>query len=388
MSGLSIDDPIPLYAAINSGNVIPGDTLVLRGGTYSADYVFSLEGTTEEPITIQPYQNERVIIGGDVTGNGNNLTFKNIEFAYLGWTTRESQQTGSNPDDIPDKAVDINGPNYKFINCIFHDLRQVGVWTPATNAEMYGCVIYNLGWISDRGHGHALYTQNALNAVTRKTIRHCVMFNCFGYNLHIYGSDGAMSHYTITENTMFNAGILVDGINHAWYGIMIGAGQSATDNIMDANMTYNNEYGFLSFGEGGDHYQATDNYFPDGWVLTSPEGEATFDVNTGNYTGPAVGNQVFLYANDYDANRANVTIYNQAQANTVDVDVSGVFGASGTVKAYNVQDYFNDVQTLTITAGVITVNMQAANRTVAAPVGWIAPATTFPAFGCFVLVKQ
>jgi hypothetical protein len=65
-----------------------------------------------------------------------------------------------------------------------------------------------------------------------------------------------------------------------------------------------------------------------------------------------------------------------------------LFGASGTVKAYNVQDYFTDIQTLTITAGVITVNMQAANRTVATPVLWTAPAKTFPQFGAFILVKQ
>jgi alkylation response protein AidB-like acyl-CoA dehydrogenase len=83
-----------------------------------------------------------------------------------------------------------------------------------------------------------------------------------------------------------------------------------------------------------------------------------------------------------------LTVYNQAQANTVNVDVSSVFGASGTVKAYNAQDYFSDVQTLTITAGVITVNMQAANRTVATPDGWVAPAKTFPDFGAFVLIKQ
>jgi len=53
----------------------------------------------------------------------------------------------------------------------------------------------------------------------------------------------------------------------------------------------------------------------------------------------------------------------------------------------NVQDYWNDTQTLDITAGHITVNMQAVNRTVETPVGWTAPATTFPQFGAFVLEK-
>jgi hypothetical protein len=94
-----------------------------------------------------------------------------------------------------------------------------------------------------------------------------------------------------------------------------------------------------------------------------------------------------LRGNEHDTNRANLVIYNQAEADTIDVDVSAIFGQSGTVQARNVQDYFVDIQTLTITAGVITVNMQAANRTVATPVQWTAPATTFPLFGCLVLTK-
>jgi hypothetical protein len=57
------------------------------------------------------------------------------------------------------------------------------------------------------------------------------------------------------------------------------------------------------------------------------------------------------------------------------------------VQARNVQDYFSDIQMVTVTVGKITVNMQAVNRTVATPVGWAAPATTFPKFGAFVLER-
>jgi hypothetical protein len=49
---------------------------------------------------------------------------------------------------------------------------------------------------------------------------------------------------------------------------------------------------------------------------------------------------------------------------------------------------WQDVQELTVAGdGTITVDMQAANRSVATPIAWDAPATTFPEFGCFVLQK-
>jgi len=81
-----------------------------------------------------------------------------------------------------------------------------------------------------------------------------------------------------------------------------------------------------------------------------------------------------------------LTIYNEAQADNIQVDVSALT-TSGIVNAHNVQDYFNDIQSLEVTDGQIIINMQAVNRTVAKPVGWTAPATTFPSFGCLRLEK-
>jgi len=48
-----------------------------------------------------------------------------------------------------------------------------------------------------------------------------------------------------------------------------------------------------------------------------------------------------------------------------------------------VQDYFNDIQVLPIKGGVVGIDM--VHRTVSSPVGWNAPASTFPQFGAFVL---
>ena len=146
-------------------------------------------------------------------------------------------------------------------------------------------------------------------------------------------------------------------------------------------MTYGNSNGIRSYGDGNNWVSFHDNYSPDGNLNV----EAAVVDNDNNWT--TVGNTYFLRANTYDANRANLTIYNQDAVNTVTADVSSIYSNGDTINARNVQDYFVDIQTLTVAGGNITVNMQAANRTVATPVQWTAPASTFPTFGCFVLEK-
>jgi hypothetical protein len=379
----TLTNPMEITTALAWENIEPGHNVYVLPGVYTGDFVSLLAGTAEQPITIRSYNSGRSILGGAFVVNGSDVIIRDMEICYSGWATRESAQAGGTPTDIPyTKTLTINAPRVKFINCIIHDLAGLGLWAVATAAEFYGNVIYGLGWLgTDRGHGHSLYTQN--NAGTTKTIKHNIMLNSFGWGVHAYSSNGnGVQDLDIIENTCFNAGALTVTPKP---NILVGpdSGTSGANINLTGNMTYNGSYGIQFFGGGATGVTLVNNYCPD-----TIDGTYTATSESGNYESAAVGNQVFLHANTYDANRANLTIYNQAAANTVQVDVSALFGVSGTVKAYNVQDYFTDIQTLTITAGVITVNMQAANRSVAAPVGWDAPAKTFPSFGAFVLIKQ
>jgi hypothetical protein len=356
--------------ALSSDLILPGSRVLLHAGTYSGDFINALEGTAESPITIMSYPGERAKIDGGLDAGGSYVTFKDLEIMWSGWANRTS--------NVNTKTMIGSGTYLKFINCVIHDLSGPYFPTTMLGLEIYGCVVYHTGWSGvDRGHGHGLYIQN--NTPT-KTIKDNIVFDTFGWGIHVYTENGLINNITLEGNTCFKNGSLY---NTAYNPILYGGGAVADNPILRANMTYgagNN----LGYSAGCTNAVLEDNYFPNGLTKT----EAQIDTETGNYYGPAVGNEVFLRANTYDANRANLTIYNQAAANTIDVDVSSLFGASGTVKAYNVQDYFVDIQTLTVTSGVITVNMQAVNRTVATPVGWTAPAKTFPQFGAFILVKQ
>jgi hypothetical protein len=54
-----------IQTAVNAAAA--GDTIFLRGGTYapSANIQVSKSGTRTAPISVRPYQNEKVIINGD-----------------------------------------------------------------------------------------------------------------------------------------------------------------------------------------------------------------------------------------------------------------------------------------------------------------------------------
>src|SRR3990167_1178123 len=116
-----IDFPGTFEQALSSDLILPGSRLLLRAGTYSADYINQLSD-----VTIQPYPGEHVIIDGSLLVRGSGVTFRDLEIAFSGWTTRASSQIGSHPTDIPDKQLRIIAP-CKFVNCMIHDLSQVGL---------------------------------------------------------------------------------------------------------------------------------------------------------------------------------------------------------------------------------------------------------------------
>jgi hypothetical protein len=387
-------DPWTMAEAMNSPLINPGDTVVLLEGTYSGDVTCNLAGNSSYPVTIQAETGKRVTIIGTFTFSGNYVHLKGVE---VGWT-------GADRATIPQAAdrVKIAGTGNKVINCVIHD-GDAGVsgGNASADCEIYGNLIfYNGDGESNLGHGMYV-NHNPTNS--RFYIRNNFVFNNSGLGIQIYGSQ-SINNFTVENNTAFENGEIVGTPQR---NILVGGTNGAINPIVRYNRVWHstNQEGLgVGYGTGNTVTGAdVENNFCVGTfrlvgavsptVLNNIVYGSAEQFNTASYptnTWDTYANRVdavFLEANTYDANRAHLTIFNATEANAVDVDVSAVFGASGTVKAYNVQDYFTDIQTLTISSGVITVNMQATNRSVATPVGWTAPAKVFPQFGSFVLVK-
>jgi hypothetical protein len=378
----TIDNPMDLEIALGYMWIKSGHNIYLRGGVYYGDFVCNLAGAADEPIIIQPYPGETVIIDGDMKIGGRYTTWKNIVFRWSGWATRQSQILDGS--DMTTKGFTISGPGTRIINCVIRNFYIPWFTESAVGAEMYGNLICYSGYrrSNGAGSGHNLYTQNGDG---RKVIKHNIFHSAFNWNIHAYTEGGRIDNFDVVQNVCFRSGVLTEA-SFRKDGILIGGTNGpAIGCVVNGNLTYDNRTGFLEYGDGVSGLAFDNNYMPDGVSVN----EAHLSSNTGNTIG-VVGDQVFVHPNDYQTDRANVTIYNEAQAASVTVDLSAVAGlaAGDSVTVRNVQDYFVDIQTLTLDANKqITVDMQAANRTVAAPVAWTAPPTTFPTFGAFIVEK-
>ena len=132
----TITDPWNLQHALTLGQgVQPGDTIWLRGGTYSGTFVSYLNGTAASPIVIRQYPGERATLDGGSSAGTAVLAIRGSYTWFWGFEimssdpTRQSSQSGSNPSDIHrGDGVQIwqtgNHAGFKFINLVVHDARQ------------------------------------------------------------------------------------------------------------------------------------------------------------------------------------------------------------------------------------------------------------------------
>lgn len=148
-----------------SSPVSPGDTLWVMGQTcFSGLHTNALEGTSEAPIAIRAYPNQRACV--DLQG-ASGYGFRIHTGAYTRWVGIEFLD--SNPPRRNDvthaSGVEIQAPNAVLALAKIHDITGTGLafWHPATNSSLVGNLLWgNGGWnvAQTRVYGHNLYTQH------------------------------------------------------------------------------------------------------------------------------------------------------------------------------------------------------------------------------------
>jgi hypothetical protein len=221
------DSPWDLQSALEGKQkIVPGDTLWVLPGTYkypdrklgSPGYVVKLAGQKERPIHVRGLPGQRTTIDGglSVQAPSSWLWIWDLEIIVSENFTmpRRVEEPGSHPQSYnrPWGGLHIHaGEGCKFIHLLIHDNAQgVSWWKGSTNSELYGCIIYDNGWSApDRGHGHAIYTQNQDGI---KTIAECIMTGGYSYTMHAYGSSQAyVDNYLIEGNVAYNGGTCLVG---------------------------------------------------------------------------------------------------------------------------------------------------------------------------------
>jgi len=413
----SKERPFDLGTALSEakGAIRPGDTICLLGGTYKGAFECTLKGTRDAPITIRGLPGERVTIDCQPPEG----TDKACHFSVLGqWTVfrdfevtctgkkRGTTLTGSHPEEINRGGVNCLGANVKFINLVVHDTSQgFGFWSNGEGGEIYGCIIYNNGWDApDRGHGHAIYTQNKTG--TKRLVDN-IMFNQFSYGVHAYGSSAAfINSFHLEGNVSFNNGAAKSADSRT-VNILVGGGSPSENITVVGNFTYATGHGgtslLLGYGAQNKDAVVKDNYFVGpasvrrwgkltltGNTFISPGavlslelpkegglGQYEMDKNTYvRMTGGAkpfglienkqdrggdfaqwqkdtqldksstfqsvapTGVKVFVRANQYEPGRANVIVYNWDRKDSVEVDLKDSLKPGAKYRVVSAQDFF------------------------------------------------
>ena len=287
----SIDNPWNLQTALNHpSKVKPGDTIWIHEGIYTGVFTSELKGSQSAPIIVRPLHDNEVILDGNTGLNVGSVLVINGRYTwFFGLTILNTNGNRINLTEDPlfdDKTgVNIFGANNKLINCIIRDNggSGVGFWKTAINSEIYGCIIYHNGYIGEkRGHGHALYPQNDAGT---KLITDNIIFNSFGYGIHVYTSGGAIKGFNIDGNILFNCGLpsAFPLENH----ILVGGSQQADRVKISNNYFYNRplysakailRLGYISTNKSASCF---DNYMVNGsFCVETPWDSVTFKNNT------------------------------------------------------------------------------------------------------------
>ena len=211
----SIGSPWDLQTALNQpSSVHAGDTIWLRGGTYTGHFTSNLNGSSSSPIIVRQYAGERATIDGyydsstnpAITVDGSYTWFWGFEVMNSS-PNRTTNNGGNTPPPAAAPASTSERPGTKLINLIVHDNSQgLDLWEAATNAEANGNLIYYNGWDDEgtRGSGHGIYVQGV--APDAKKILDNILFEGFSYGIHGYAEGGHLDNFLIQGNTSFDNG--------------------------------------------------------------------------------------------------------------------------------------------------------------------------------------
>ncbi|NUM32355.1 MAG: T9SS type A sorting domain-containing protein [Bacteroidetes bacterium] len=438
----SFNNPWQFQTALNHPVLLmPGDTVWLKGGTYTGTYMSNIsfacktKGTESKPIIFRNYKNERVTIDGDLTYtlfcNVNECEytwFWGIEFTNSSKTDRKQGRNGT---------VYCTAKNIKFINLIIHDMGSgIDCWKTAENAEIYGCIIYHIGnnqlnggnW---EGHGHGMYLQNDTFGV--KKIHNNFIFNTFGYGLKIWQTTttAPIGNFDLQKNIIFNGGSASENLGgignnyrtHNFFVLSNGSNNPLRNTVIKNNYTYSDpnqprppvnafglNYGVVNFILDSNFltcqtrlglsntpvFQAkvTNNTFMAGIPAEYGYylwGFLQTDYPQNNYVSavPKSGLQYFINQNKYEKDKFHLAIYNWDSLKTVEIDLSkNGFKTGEKYQLINVMNYFSDtINGTCFDNGKISIPMTG-HDCVNVNGSSQKPVNSFPKFGAFVLKKS
>jgi hypothetical protein len=343
----SKEKPWSLAAAVNGSKkeIKPGDTITLREGTYvvpgTADQLkldVKLAGTADKPITVRGEPGKRATVDGgfSVKDPSASVIIRDLEIASLSRpVTADGFQGGiqiKGGKDTPVKDV-------KMINLVIHDAGQgISDWLEVRGSEIYGCIIYKCGWpANDRPHGHCIYTQNQDPAPT-KTVSNCILSTPLGNGQQVmqaYGTRSYADNYLITENIFYEKGEFT-----------VHSARNPSHNVSVHHNYFANVGARFGWGEH-DTMESFNCEFRDNVMFNSALNHAfknatikdNLMVKSDAPPKDEAAKAVVL-PNKYDANRANLAVFNWKKAETVEAGFAPFLKEGDSFRMMDPKDFY------------------------------------------------
>lgn len=290
----SISSPF-LTIQYGSNQLLPGDSLIIKGGIYSESVFLNNSGTVGMPITLMAFLNETPIIDGTglseselliisskdhvtidgltlqnkygqnskgiyIVGECDNISIKNCEIKNIGWTTNTEADPYSVDPTGQAHGLLVNGrsstgiTNVSITDCQIHDIitgnsEALTLVGNVSGFEIAYIEVYDTKNIGIDIAGHYTWAVDsgvdpALNQSRQGSIHHCIVYNNrrfsnFDAPPGIY-SDGSKD-IIIYNNVVYNNG----------NGLSVGcenANFTASNITVVNNLVYNNDNQGIYFG--------------------------------------------------------------------------------------------------------------------------------------------
>lgn len=317
------ESPWDIASALEGKHKVqPGDTVWLAPGIYKfppknggQGFIVRLAGTEQAPVHVRAAKGQRVTIDGGLTLQEPSTCLWLWDLEIMVSEPRPDKALPPDPTyanvNRPWGGLNVNaGTGCKFINLVIHDNSQgASWWAGSKDSEMYGCIIYGNGWKgTDRGHGHAIYTQNQDGV---KRVTDCIMTSGFGYTLHAYGSARAyVDNYLVERNIAYNAG-----------PFLIGGGRPSHNIQVFSNVLYNVSMQVGYSAKTNEDCLVRGNVILNGDLNVIRFGHPVMENNLVSKTSAQAVTRPYFHPNKYEPSRANLAVYNGEKKEAVEVDL-------------------------------------------------------------------